>query len=234
MSDVFTTLQATLGSYYVNNFNLFGRVWQVNIEGEPADRTGHLLAVADLYPQQIRHRRAAAPRSPTPASSSGRRSSPATTTTARSRFRAARRRASRPAPRSRRWPQVSAKTLPAGYSYEWTGHGLSGAGGRGADRRDPRSRDPVRVSVSGRSLRKLDDPGAGLAVGAGRGARRLYRHPAVPRVARPLRRDRARRADRDGRQKRHPDRRLCQGSARGRQGHSRSRRCSARECGFAR
>jgi HAE1 family hydrophobic/amphiphilic exporter-1 len=35
MSDVFTTL----GSYYVNNFNLFGRVWQVNIEGEPADRT---------------------------------------------------------------------------------------------------------------------------------------------------------------------------------------------------
>ena len=33
INDVFTTLQATLGSYYVNNFNLFGRTWQVNVEG---------------------------------------------------------------------------------------------------------------------------------------------------------------------------------------------------------
>ena len=38
ISDVFTTLQATLGSYYVNNFNLFGRTWQVNLEGEAANR----------------------------------------------------------------------------------------------------------------------------------------------------------------------------------------------------
>src|SRR3974377_1713838 len=38
MSDVFTTLQATLGSYYVNNFNLYGGGWQGNIGGEPTDR----------------------------------------------------------------------------------------------------------------------------------------------------------------------------------------------------
>jgi HAE1 family hydrophobic/amphiphilic exporter-1 len=38
INDVFTTLQATLGGYYVNNFNLFGRTWQVNIQGEAADR----------------------------------------------------------------------------------------------------------------------------------------------------------------------------------------------------
>jgi hydrophobic/amphiphilic exporter-1 (mainly G- bacteria), HAE1 family len=38
MSDVFNTLQATLGGIYINNFNLSGRVWQVNIEGEAADR----------------------------------------------------------------------------------------------------------------------------------------------------------------------------------------------------
>ena len=31
MSDVFTTLQVYLGSYYVNNFNEFGRSWQVNV-----------------------------------------------------------------------------------------------------------------------------------------------------------------------------------------------------------
>jgi hydrophobic/amphiphilic exporter-1 (mainly G- bacteria), HAE1 family len=38
ISDVFTTLQTTLGGFYVNDFNLYGRIWQVNIEGEAADR----------------------------------------------------------------------------------------------------------------------------------------------------------------------------------------------------
>jgi len=38
ISDVFTTLQATLGSYYINNFNLFGRTWQVNLQAVAADR----------------------------------------------------------------------------------------------------------------------------------------------------------------------------------------------------
>ena len=41
ISDIFTTLQATMGGYYVNDFNLFGRVWQVNIEGEEADRNDY-------------------------------------------------------------------------------------------------------------------------------------------------------------------------------------------------
>ena len=38
VSDIFTTLQATLGGIYVNDFNLFGRTWQVNIQGEAVDR----------------------------------------------------------------------------------------------------------------------------------------------------------------------------------------------------
>ena len=38
VTDIFTTLQATLGGIYVNDFNLFGRTWQVNIQGEAADR----------------------------------------------------------------------------------------------------------------------------------------------------------------------------------------------------
>jgi multidrug efflux pump len=33
-SDVFTTLQVYLGSFYVNDFNLFGRTWQVVVQGE--------------------------------------------------------------------------------------------------------------------------------------------------------------------------------------------------------
>jgi multidrug efflux pump len=38
VSDIFTALNATLGGYYVNQFNMFGRIWQVNIEGVPQNR----------------------------------------------------------------------------------------------------------------------------------------------------------------------------------------------------
>ncbi|MBV8702154.1 MAG: efflux RND transporter permease subunit [Acetobacteraceae bacterium] len=39
MSEVSAAVQATLGGIYVNNFNLFGRTWQVNMQGEAADRS---------------------------------------------------------------------------------------------------------------------------------------------------------------------------------------------------
>jgi len=38
ISDVFQALQATLGGFYVNDFNLFGRTWQVNLQAEATDR----------------------------------------------------------------------------------------------------------------------------------------------------------------------------------------------------
>jgi multidrug efflux pump subunit AcrB len=34
LNDVFDTLQFYLGGYYVNDFNLFGRTWQVNVQAE--------------------------------------------------------------------------------------------------------------------------------------------------------------------------------------------------------
>jgi multidrug efflux pump len=34
LTDIFDTLQAYLGSYYVNDFNRFGRTWQVNIQAD--------------------------------------------------------------------------------------------------------------------------------------------------------------------------------------------------------
>jgi len=40
ISDIFTTLQAMLGGSYTNDFNLFGRTWQVNVQGESVDRRG--------------------------------------------------------------------------------------------------------------------------------------------------------------------------------------------------
>ena len=67
VSDVFNALQVYLGSYYVNNFNEFGRTWQVNVQADPRFRDrvqrhpaapgaqqpgadgppGHLLSVRD-------------------------------------------------------------------------------------------------------------------------------------------------------------------------------------------
>jgi multidrug efflux pump len=39
LTDVFDALQAYLGSYYVNDFNRFGRTWQVNIQADGPFRT---------------------------------------------------------------------------------------------------------------------------------------------------------------------------------------------------
>jgi hydrophobe/amphiphile efflux-1 (HAE1) family protein len=52
MNEVFAALQATLGGIYINNFNLFGRIWQVNIEGEAADRND----VASLWQIYVRNK----------------------------------------------------------------------------------------------------------------------------------------------------------------------------------
>ena len=39
MQNIIDTLQIQLGSYYVNNFNRFGRSWQVNVQAEGSHRT---------------------------------------------------------------------------------------------------------------------------------------------------------------------------------------------------
>jgi multidrug efflux pump subunit AcrB len=53
VSDVFATLQVNLGSYYVNNFNEFGRTWQVNIQADPKFRS----KVEDIKRLQVRNNR---------------------------------------------------------------------------------------------------------------------------------------------------------------------------------
>jgi hydrophobe/amphiphile efflux-1 (HAE1) family protein len=52
MNDVFTALQSTLGGFFVNNFNLYGRVWQVNIEAEARDRRD----IADIWQIEVRNK----------------------------------------------------------------------------------------------------------------------------------------------------------------------------------
>ncbi len=48
MSEVFTTLQSSLGGYFANNFNLFGRTWQVNLQAESANRRD-VDGLQDIY-----------------------------------------------------------------------------------------------------------------------------------------------------------------------------------------
>ncbi|VTR97145.1 rnd transporter : Transporter, hydrophobe/amphiphile efflux-1 (HAE1) family OS=Pirellula staleyi (strain ATCC 27377 / DSM 6068 / ICPB 4128) GN=Psta_2288 PE=4 SV=1: ACR_tran [Gemmata massiliana] len=38
LNDVFLTLQVYLGGYYTNDFNQFGRTWQVNLQADPGQR----------------------------------------------------------------------------------------------------------------------------------------------------------------------------------------------------
>jgi multidrug efflux pump subunit AcrB len=51
VSDVFSSLQVYLGSYYVNNFNQFGRTWQVNVQADSSFRT----RVHDIRRLQVRN-----------------------------------------------------------------------------------------------------------------------------------------------------------------------------------
>ena len=48
VSDIFAALQATLGTYYVNDFNVFGRTWQVNVEADTSFRN-HLDDINKIY-----------------------------------------------------------------------------------------------------------------------------------------------------------------------------------------
>ncbi|MEM6972890.1 MAG: efflux RND transporter permease subunit [Pseudomonadota bacterium] len=52
VSDLFATLQGTFGSVYVNDFNMFGRSWQVNMQAAEGDRD----EVPDLSRLHVRNR----------------------------------------------------------------------------------------------------------------------------------------------------------------------------------
>jgi multidrug efflux pump subunit AcrB len=49
---VFSTLNANMGSMFINQFNVFGRIWQVNIQAEGDFRT----TVNNLNLLQVRNR----------------------------------------------------------------------------------------------------------------------------------------------------------------------------------
>ncbi len=50
LDSVFQALQASLGGYFVNNMNLYGRTWQVQVQADAADRNG----IDDIYRINVR------------------------------------------------------------------------------------------------------------------------------------------------------------------------------------
>ena len=66
MAEVFNTLQVYLGSLYVNDFNRFGRTWQVNVQGD-ADFRKQIDDLTQLQgPQRARRHGAAGHARPDP------------------------------------------------------------------------------------------------------------------------------------------------------------------------
>src|SRR6201999_1685165 len=120
INDVFTALQATLGGVYVNNFNLFGRTWQVNVEGEAGNRGD----ISDIW--QIYVRNSTGDMVPMRSIASLRIVTGPQVITRYNNYRSVTINGSPAAGVSSgtaiaAMEELSRSTLPAGYSYEWTG-----------------------------------------------------------------------------------------------------------------
>src|SRR5712691_5726604 len=123
ISDIFNALQSTLGSYYVNDFNVFGRTWQVNIQAETSFRDN----TDDIY--QIYVRNAQGGMVPIRALAEAKLVQGPQTVVRYNGFRGAIvNGAPKPGYSSGQalaaMERISATTLPAGYSFEWTGTAL--------------------------------------------------------------------------------------------------------------
>ena len=131
ITDIFNALQSTLGSYYVNDFNVFGRTWQVNIQAETSFRDN----VDDIYQIYVRNSRGEMV--PIRALAEAKLVQGPQTVVRYNGYRAAIvNGAAKPGYSSGQalnaMERVSRATLPAGYSFEWTGTALQeqAAGGR--------------------------------------------------------------------------------------------------------
>ncbi len=130
ISDIFNALQSTLGGFYVNDFNLFGRTWQVNIQAE----TNFRKSVDDIY--RIYVRNSHGDMVPIRAIAEAELVQGPQAITRYNGFRATIiNGAAKPGYSSGQsltaMERISATTLPAGYAFEWTGTALQEAGASG-------------------------------------------------------------------------------------------------------
>lgn len=123
LSDVFAALQATLGGYYVNDFNLYGRTWTVRMMAETKFRS----SIDDISAIYVKN--AAGEMTPLSSIADVRLDVGPRTITRYNNYRAI---SINGSPGPGRGPgeaieamqEVSAETLPDGYAYEWTGQAL--------------------------------------------------------------------------------------------------------------
>src|SRR3984885_9431423 len=120
ISDIFNALQSTLGSYYVNDFNVFGRTWQVNIQAD----TSYRERIEDI--ERIYVRNAIGGMVPLRGLAGAKLVQGPQTVVRYNGYRAAViNGAAKPGYSSGQaltaMERVSAATLPPGYSFEWTG-----------------------------------------------------------------------------------------------------------------
>jgi HAE1 family hydrophobic/amphiphilic exporter-1 len=123
ISDIFSALQATLGGFYVNDFNVFGRTWQVNVQAETPFRR----AVTDIGKIYVRN--AAGTMVPLNALAQVRLVTGPQALTRYNGYRAVIINGTqKPGVSSgealNAMERISATTLPAGYGFEWTGTAL--------------------------------------------------------------------------------------------------------------
>jgi hydrophobic/amphiphilic exporter-1 (mainly G- bacteria), HAE1 family len=123
IDDVFTALQGTLGGLYVNDFNLFGRTWQVNIQADQDFRR----TVDDIFKVHVRN--AQGEMVPIRSLASVRLVLGPSALTRYNLYRSVTINGA-PAPgystgdALAAMERLSASTLPAGYGFEWTGTAL--------------------------------------------------------------------------------------------------------------
>jgi hydrophobe/amphiphile efflux-1 (HAE1) family protein len=123
LADVFAALQATLGGYYVNDFNLYGRTWTVRMQAETQFRS----KIADISSIYVMN--SAGEMTPMSSIADVRLDVGPRTLTRYNNYRAI---SINGGPGPGRGPgeaieamqALSTETLPAGFAYEWTGQAL--------------------------------------------------------------------------------------------------------------
>jgi len=123
ISDIFSALQSTLGSFYINDFNVFGRTWQVNVQAETAFRQ----QIDDI--ERIYVRNAKGGMVPMRALAEAKLVQGPQTVVRYNGYRSAIINGAAKPPASSgealaAMERISNATLPPGFSYEWTGTAL--------------------------------------------------------------------------------------------------------------
>ena len=121
INDVFNALSATLGTYYVNDFNKYGRTWQVLMSAEPEYRKqpddiggvyvrsakGEMMPLSSLVDRQVLVRARFARSLQQPAGGEDHRRRPAPGYSSGQAIA--------------RVEQIANEVLPADFSYDWGG-----------------------------------------------------------------------------------------------------------------